>query len=167
MEEKLTPEEENALTETDEIGSKAESEEVPKKRISKTKMAILGAAILAVIAIVVVLFIPSKFEKVKNECVQMAGQAATGKGYFTLDTYPDSYKNMDPTVRAFLLDSTQKNTLEAIRYANKELGFNDSVYSKMLNTSALMGRQTEENAKYKVSWTYHPDDGLEVTYEKK
>ena len=37
----------------------------------------------------------------------------------------------------------------------------------MMNTSALMGRQVEENDKYKVSWTYHPDDGLTVTYTKK
>ena len=29
------------------------------------------------------------------------------------------------------------------------------------------GRQSSENEKYKVSWTYHPDDGLKVTYEKK
>ena len=37
----------------------------------------------------------------------------------------------------------------------------------MLKTNALMGRQTEENDKYKVAWSYHPDDGLEVTYSKK
>ena len=61
----------------------------------------------------------------------------------------------------------QENALEAIRYANDELGFNGSVYSKMMQTNALMGRQTEETAKYRVSWTYHPSDGLEVTYEKK
>ena len=30
-----------------------------------------------------------------------------------------------------------------------------------------MGRQSEENEKYRVKWSYHPDDGLEVTYEKK
>lgn len=36
----------------------------------------------------------------------------------------------------------------------------------MLETSARMGRQREENDKYRVTWTYHPDEGLEVTYEK-
>jgi len=50
---------------------------------------------------------------------------------------------------------------------NTKLGFSDAVYRKMLQTSALMGRQSEENSKYRVSWTYHPDSGLEVMYEKK
>ena len=66
-----------------------------------------------------------------------------------------------------MLPSHQESALEAIKYANEELGFGDSVYSDMMNTTALMGRQTEENDKYKVSWTYHPDDGLTVTYTKK
>lgn len=35
-----------------------------------------------------------------------------------------------------------------------------------METNALMGRQREENDKYRVSWTYHPNRGLEVTYEK-
>ncbi len=30
-----------------------------------------------------------------------------------------------------------------------------------------MGQQSEENKKFRVSWTYHPDRGLEVLYEKK
>ena len=37
----------------------------------------------------------------------------------------------------------------------------------MMKTTALMGRQEEETKKYRVSWTYHPDRGLEVTYEEK
>ena len=49
----------------------------------------------------------------------------------------------------------------------RALGFSDSLYQDMLNTSAIMGRQSEENEKYRVKWSYHPDDGLEVTYEKK
>ena len=118
------------------------------------------AVIVAIIAL-----IPSKFEKVKNECVQIAGQAGTGKNYFSLDT--DPYENMDETMRALLLPNTQEKTLEAIKYANRELDFPGSVYSDMLKTTALMGRQSEENSKYKVSWTYHPDHGLEVTYTKK
>lgn len=84
-----------------------------------------------------------------------------------IDTLPDEYKNMDATTKALLLPDVQKNALDAIKYANEELGFNGSVYSQMMNTTALMGRQSAENDKYRVSWTYHPDDGLEVTYEKK
>jgi hypothetical protein len=125
------------------------------------------AAIVVAAAIITIALIPSKFDKVKNECVHIAGQISSGKGYFTIDTYPDSYENMSETMKALLLPGAQQNALDAIQYANSELGFPGSVYSQMLKTTALMGRQSEENSKYKVSWTYHPDDGLEVTYTKK
>lgn len=134
---------------------------------SKKKFVILGIVVVAVIAVAFALLHESKFEKVRNECVQIAGQVSGGGDHFTIDTYPDTYKNMDPAVAARLLSGTKENALKAIQYANEELGFNGSLYSKMLETTALMGRQSEENNKYKVSWTYHPDDGLEVTYEKK
>lgn len=142
-----------------------EQEKGQKKKLSKKKIAIIGAVVAVVVIVAIIALIPSKFEKVKNECVQIAGQAATGKNYFSLDTDPD--ENMDETTRALLLPYTQEKTLKAIRYANRELDFPGSVYSDMLKTTALMGRQSEENSKYKVSWTYHPDHGLEVTYTKK
>lgn len=138
-----------------------------KKKLSKKKLIIIGAIAVVVIVIAAIILIPSKFERVKHECVQIAGMVTSGKGYFTLDTDPDDWENMDPVLKALLISDVQQNTLDAIRYANEELGFNGSVYNKMMETTALMGRQTEENSKYKVSWTYHPDDGLEVTYEKK
>lgn len=138
-----------------------------KPRFSKKKIAIIAAAAVAIIVIAIVALIPSKFERVENECVHIAGMVYGSGDYFMIDTLPDAYENMDATVKALLLPSAQENALNAIKYANEELGFNGSVYSQMMNTTALMGRQSAENDKYKVSWTYHPDDGLEVTYEKK
>ena len=138
-----------------------------KPKMSKKKLAIIAAAAVAVIAIALIVFIPSKFEQVKNECVHIAGMVTGSGDYFMIDTYPDVYKNMDSTLVSILAPTAQENALEAIRYANEELGFNGSVYSQMMKTTALMGRQSAENDKYKVSWTYHPDEGLEVTYEKK
>ena len=137
-----------------------------KKKLTKKKRIILiGVAIVAII--IGISLIPSKFETVQNKCVKIAGSIATGKGYFKIETIPDSWDNMDSSVRALMLSSHQKSALEAIKYANEALDFSESVYSDMMNTTALMGRQTEENSKYKVSWTYHPDDGLTVTYTKK
>lgn len=136
-------------------------------KLTKKTAIILGAVAVVVIAAAFVLLHKSKFEKVREECVHIAGMVSRSGDYFTIDTYPDAYENMDEALVAMLLPNAQKNALEAIKYANEELGFNGSVYSQMMKTSALMGRQSEENDKYKVSWTYHPDDGLEVTYEKK
>lgn len=138
-----------------------------KPKAKKLTIAIIAAAAVAIIAVALVLFIPSKFERVKNECVHIAGSITGSGDYFIIDTYPDEYEYMNPSVVALLKNDAQENALKAIRYANEELGFNGSVYSQMMKTTALMGRQTAENDKYKVSWTYHPDDGLEVTYEKK
>lgn len=138
-----------------------------KPKFSKKKLIIIAAAAVAVIAIVAALLIPSEFERVKNECVQIAGRVTGSGDYFEIDTYPDEYESMDSYAVALLAPSTQENALEAIKYANEALGFNGSLYSQMMKTTALMGRQSAETDKYKVSWTYHPDDGLEVIYEKK
>ena len=142
-------------------------ESAKKPKVSRKKLAVIGGIAAIIIAIALIIFIPSKFERVKDGCLDITG-IITGSGdYFTIDTYPDIYENMDSTTKAFLAPTWQEEALEAIRYANKEFGFGESVYSRMMETSALMGRQSEENDKYRVSWTYHPDDGLEVTYEKK
>ncbi len=138
-----------------------------KPKASKKKLAIIGGIAAIVIAIALIIFIPSEFERVKDRCLDITG-ILTGSGdHFTIDTYPDMYENMDETTKSFLAPTWQEEALAAIQYANEEFGFSGAVYSKMMETSALMGRQSEENDKYIVSWTYHPDDGLEVTYEKK
>ncbi len=148
-----------------------------KKKISKKKLGIIIGivGIVAVIAIVLVIaLIPSEFNRVMKECREIGtGTVTTGKGYFTIDTNPDYMSEIgtggeyEDIVKDAMLRTFQDDALEAIQHANKELGFPDSVYSRMLRTSALMGRQSEENGKYVVSWTYHPDDGLVVTYRKK
>lgn len=164
--EEATPETASAPAEN---AAPENSNTVQKKRkgfrFTKKTAIILGAVLLVVI-IAAIILTPSKFERVENKCIHIAGQAGTGKNYFTLDTCPDSYENMDETMRNLLLPGVQKRTLEAIKYANDELGF-PGVYALMLKTTALMGRQSEENSKYKVSWYYHPDSGLEVMYQKK
>ena len=160
--------EESAPTVNSTTVENTEEKNSKKTKFTKKKLIIIGGIIIAVVFLALVIFIPSKFERVKNECVQIAGSISyRGDDNFTIDTYPDEYKNMDPMLVAMLLPDAQENALEAIKYANEELGFNGSVYSQMMKTTALMGRQSAENDKYRVSWTYHPDDGLEVTYEKK
>ena len=78
-----------------------------------------------------------------------------------LDTNPN---NLDKKYLVLYYDVYQEAS-KMIQNVNKELGFSDSVYQKMNHTTALQGRQTEENELYSVSWTYHPNNGLEVFYE--
>ena len=53
---------------------------------------------------------------------------------------------------------------EAIKTVVHDLGFNDSVITLMRETNSLMGMQTERNDDYSVSWSYHPNKGLEVIF---
>ena len=148
--------EESASTVNSTSVENTEKKLTKKLKFPKNKLIIIGGIVIAAVILALVIFVPSKFERVKSECVQIAGMVTGSGDYFMIDTDPDV-----PIYNA------QQSALEAIKYANEELGFNDSVYSQMMNTTALMGRQYAENDKYRVSWTYHPDYGLEVTYEQK
>lgn len=75
-----------------------------------------------------------------------------------------SYMSVD-TNRFNIEDYFDSDAYYAIEKINSELGFSDALLNKMKETNALDGRQTESNDKYTVSWKYHPDNGLEVTYE--
>ena len=58
------------------------------------------------------------------------------------------------------------DALKAVRRINNALGMPDSVIEKMLSTRALDGRQSQTYSGVTVSWTYHPDAGLEIVYER-
>ena len=146
--------------------SSTDTQEVNKKKISKIKIGIACIIVGIIIIVSVVASMPSKFDKVHNECIQIVGVVGFGEGYFTISTNTDLYDGLPSSIRDEYLYEYQVGALKGIKYANEELGF-PGVYEDMMHTTALMGRQTEENSKYKVSWTYHPDAGLNVTYSKK
>ncbi len=81
---------------------------------------------------------------------------ADDNSYLKIDTNPSNRDHFYYTEAA-----------DAIQDINRELGFSSALYQKMIETRALDGRQYDENDRVKVSWTYHPDEGLVVTYEKK
>ena len=47
----------------------------------------------------------------------------------------------------------------------KTLKLPDSLKTKMEITNSLMGRQTETYENIKVSWSYHPNNGLDAIFE--
>lgn len=49
----------------------------------------------------------------------------------------------------------------------KYLGATAAVISHMESTRALDGRQTDSWDGFTASWTYHPDNGLDITIQKK
>lgn len=62
-------------------------------------------------------------------------------------------------------DSVLCNASHALDYILGELGFEDAVRRRMVETRALDGRQTAENDNFRASWTFHPDDGLQILFE--
>jgi len=57
------------------------------------------------------------------------------------------------------------NRSNAVNSILEELGFGQNVRQRMNSTRALDGRQFAENENFQVSWTFHPDDGLQVLFE--
>lgn len=49
----------------------------------------------------------------------------------------------------------------------KKLDISSATVAKITNTRAIDGTQTDENDKIKLTWTYHPDNGLSIIFEKK
>ena len=81
---------------------------------------------------------------------------ASDGSYMELDTNPYDIDD-------FFLSTV----LAKIEEANEKLGFSNSLYQKMISTTALQGRQSDSNEYVSVEWTYHPDNGLCVIYEIK
>lgn len=116
------------------------------------------AAIIAAIALVMLFSflnpdLKSVGDKYKNEvfCI-----VADDRSYIEIDTDPFDIGN-----------HITDGSIEAIKDINKQLGLPESVYAQMEGTRALDGTQTYEKDGISVSWTFHPDSGLEVIYSAK
>lgn len=127
----------------------------------KSKLPVIIGVAAAVIVVIVAIICSSgsgaNFEKVYNDYgAGVSGiTLSSDKKSISLDTNPFDID-----------DYTNTETFSALSLINDALGLPDSLYSKMLDTSALDGRVTDEYDGIKVSWKYHPDNGLEVVYEK-
>jgi hypothetical protein len=127
------------------------------KRIPKWLFAASGVAVAVVLIVVFAFGGTADFNKLFPEYASKTWcYIAKDGSYMEVDTNwldVEDYIDSDPYL--------------AIVIINEKLGFSSSVYSKMSSTRALDGRLTESNDKYTVSWTYHPNNGLEILYEKK
>lgn len=128
-----------------------------KKKNNPIIAACAGVVIVAVVLYFTKFGVGMDFNKeFTNIANETWCEIASDGSYMSIDTNPldiDDYYEAD--------------AVDAIEKINKKLGFSDSVYQKMMQTRSLDGRVSEENDKYGISWTYHPDNGMEVMYEKK
>lgn len=87
-------------------------------------------------------------------CSSTYATVGSDGSYLSIDTNPYD-----------LDDYTVSGSIQAIIDVNSALGLPDYVLDDMGSTTALMGRQTATFDDVTVSWSYHPDKGLEVTYK--
>lgn len=92
-------------------------------------------------------------------CRSRWGDVGSDGSYLRVDTNPD---DEDDKGVAYV------DAYEAIGKINDALGLPQSLLTKMGETRSLDGKQTETftDVGITVSWSYHPDYGLEVTYKK-
>lgn len=80
-------------------------------------------------------------------------EIGSDNSYISVDTNPydiDDYYN--------------RNYMDVLKSMNKELGLPDYIYEAMLTTNSLQGKQTETANGITVTWSYHPDRGLQAIY---
>ncbi len=142
-----------------------------KKQKKKTPLIIglssAGAAILVAVIVIIVIFVTGNQNNFNNMYGDIANEewciiSSDGK-WMKLDTNPYD-EDGDYVNRTFYEDIIEP-CAEKIQRVNRDLGFKSSIYSEMCETTSDDGYQTESNDKYTVSWSFHPDKGLEVIYE--
>lgn len=150
-----------------------ESEKTPRKTLPRKMVLLIAAGVVAVAAIAVVIYLQSTvFSRAVSAMLQEYPYAdnsrAPDDSYMEIDTnpYDKDYDELE-LWQQLTFYKKQNDSIKGIQFLNERFGFSSAVYKKMMETTALMGRQSEETGKYRVSWTYHPDRGLEVLYEKK
>lgn len=95
-------------------------------------------------------------EAYDTHCESGWAEIAKDGSYLSIDTNPLN-----------LEDELKVDAYYALEDINDDLGFPASLYKKMGETRSVDGRLSETAGDYTVSWTYHPDNGLEVLYEVK
>ena len=86
-------------------------------------------------------------------CKPSFANVAGDGSYLYIDTNPN---NID--------DHIDYEAYLAIVAVNKALGLPESVNNRMEQTRALDGMQKASGDGFEMTWTYHPDHGMEVTY---
>ena len=148
------------------INSVSSQEAIKQKGINIKKLPknilVLGGIVLLIIIILIVLICNIgggvNLKKIYNKyCNSIWSEVASDGSYLYIDTNP--YDDEDDGVAYY-------EAYIAIKNVNKELGLPDSVLNDMERTTSADVKQTAVFDNINVSWRYHPDKGLEVTYKK-
>lgn len=119
-------------------------------------------------ALLMVLTIALLFMHNKKSNFQKVFEKAGGKNYIGewVSVSNDGKSLIIDTNPGDIEDYYEPDALSAIRKIHSTLGLPDSLITKMTQTRVIDGRQSESYDNITVSWTYHPNLGLEIIYER-
>lgn len=96
-------------------------------------------------------------EALYNEyCTSSFATIASDGSYLSIDTNPNDKE-----------DYFDMDAYEAIVAVNEALGLPESVINRMNQTRSIDGVQSYSTDELEISWTYHPDNGMQVNYSLK
>ena len=124
-----------------------------KKKSSNLYKFVIG--ILAVIGLLYYTTMPTKIENAADFCLK-DGRAL---GF-----------SIDEDGKGAYMDGAGEDEIFAMDYSSqrcilRQLDVPSSVTSRIGNTNSLMGMQEAEWDNVSISWTYHPDNGLDVSID--
>lgn len=126
----------------------------------KTPLIIAVTAVAVIIAIVIAVSGGGGKKDFNKLYSDIAGESwctiASDGTWMKIDTNPNDIDDYISTTAYYKLKSI-----------NSDLGFSSVVIEEMNETRSIDGRQSASSDKYEVSWSYHPDQGLEVMYKVK
>lgn len=106
---------------------------------------------------------------------KLAEEEAAAEKQAVIDLLKEAYDNcssydtsLSSDGLSLYVDSEDENDMEGLTdiiSIISTLGLPDSVFDEMCSTTALMGKQTQVCGDYEVSWSYHPDNGLDAIFK--
>lgn len=139
------------------------NQHIKLENVSRKTVLGIGAVVLAGILILIIFVYHRNANELRNAFEAAGGENFCGEwatvsrdgSYLTIDTNP-----------ADVDDFYDGDALTVIRKINSALGLPDSLIEKMMSTRAMDGRQSASYGNIAITWTYHPNEGLEIMYER-
>lgn len=100
------------------------------------------------------------YADLKGDCIILC--ASKDGSSITIDSNP-----FGASKKSLAYQLTTDTALVYIKQLNAALGLPDWLYDEMVSTRAIDGRQKETFDYVTVSWSYHPDSGINILYRKK
>lgn len=132
----------------------------PKFTSSKKKIGIIAGIIVTVVLVIIIISSGGSSKNFNDMYAHIANESwcdiASDGTWMKIDTNP--YDTED----GFNILAWYK-----IKSVLSDLGFSSAISEEMNETRALDGRQSASTDNYEVTWSYHPDNGLEVLFKIK